>query len=265
MDEEVFKLNKLNIIIIIVDVILFILVVISFILLANSFGSEEELPNLEVTQDRTSTVNPRTTTTTTTTTTEVTTRKNLNSPYYNVDPNSILTNELLTKHNLNNEEAMQVMDILFEVGSKIFNTSDNSLLDIATTIDYAKEGEIDKVVIDDTNYGIIYNGDALLKKCFSNNFIYFINNKKLDGKSVIRLRNNNYYRMENKLNNVELVLVNKTLETLGTSNIKVNMTYYKSNYKEEGYSAPVYKKFTFEAYFEGNRWRLSEFSYPLLD
>lgn len=265
MYEEVFKLSKLNIIIIIIDVILFLLVVVSFILLANSFGNEEELPNLEVTQDRTRTVNPRTTTTTTTTTTQITTRKNLNSPYYNVDSNAILTNELLTKHSLNKEEAMQIMDSLFEVGSKIFNTSDNSLLDIETTIEYAKEGEIDKVVIDDTNYGIIYNGEALFKKCFSNNFIYFINNKKLDGKSVIKIRNNNYYRMENKLNNVELVLVNKTIDSLGTSNIKASMTYYKSNYKEEGYSSPVYKKFVYEAYFEENRWKLSEFDFPLLD
>lgn len=265
MNDEAFKLNKINIIFIVIDVILFILVVIAFILLSISFGSEAELPNLEVTQGRTSTVNPRTTTTTTTTTTEVTTRKNLNSPYYNVDPTTLLTSELLTKQTLNKEEAMEVMNILYEIGSKIFNTADNSLLDIATTIDYAKGGEIDKIDIDGTFYGIIYNGDALLKKTFSNYFIYMMNDKKINGKSVIRGKNSNYYRMANELNNVELVLVNKSINLVGTSNISASITYYKSNYKEEGYTSPVYKKFTFEAYFEAGRWKLSEFYYPLLD
>lgn len=265
MYDERFKLNKINILLIVIDVLIFILVVISFVLLAKSFGDETELPYLEVTQGRTSTKNPKTTTTPTTTTTEVTTRKNLNSPYYNLDPNTLLTSELLTKHTLTKEEAIEVMDILFETGSKLFNTSDNSLLDIATTIDYAKEGEIDKIVIEDVNYGIIYNGDELFKKAFSNNYIYNMNTKKINGRSIFLVRNNNYYRIENKLSNVELVLVNKNLDLLGTSNITVSMTYYKSNYKEEGYTSPVYKKFTFEAYYEAGRWKLSNFHYPLLD
>lgn len=265
MDDEKFKLSKLNIGFIVMDVVLFILVVISFILLSKSFGDESGLPNLEVTEGRTSTKNAKTTTTTTTSTTVITTRKNLNSPYYNLDPNSLLTSELLIKHNLNNDEALEVMSILLETGSKIFNTSDNSLLDIATTIDYAKEGEIDKINLDGVNYGIVYNGDALFKKGFSNNFIYNLNSKKIDGISVFYKKNNNYYRMENKIENVELVIINKNLDLLGTSNLKANITYYRSNYKEEGYTSPVYKKFTYEAIYEGGRWKLSEFNFPLLD
>lgn len=264
MDDK-FKLNKLNIIFIIVDILLFILVVISFIFLAKSFGEEVELPNLEVTQDRTSTQSPRTTAEITTTTTEVTTKKNLNSPYYNLDPNTLLTSELLLKQNVSKDEAMEVMDMLFDIGSKVFNTTDNSLLDIATTLEYAKEGEIDKIVANDINYGIVYNGNDLMSKLFTNSYLYDINNRKIDGKSVIILKNNNYYRMENKLGDVELVLINKSVEVLGSSNLSASITYYKSNFKEEGYTSPVYKKFTYEAFYEGGRWKLSEFKFPLLD
>lgn len=160
---------------------------------------------------------------------------------------------------------MEVMTLLYETGSKVFNTTDNSLLDIATTIEYAKEGEIDKVVIDDVNYGIVYNGNDLLKKLFTNSYLYALNNQRIKGKSVFKVKNNNYYRMENKLSDVELVIVNKNIDFYSTASITANITYYKSNYKEEGYTSPVYKKFIFEAFYEENRWKLSEFKFPLLD
>ncbi len=265
MDDEKFKLNKSNIIFMVIDIVLFILVVISFIFLAKSFGEESLLPDLEITQDRTSTKSPRTTTTSTTTTTVPATKKSLNSPYYNLDPNTLLTSELLTKKELSKDEAMEVMTLLYETGSKVFNTTDNSLLDIATTIEYAKEGEIDKVVIDDVNYGIVYNGNDLLKKLFTNSYLYALNNQRIKGKSVFKVKNNNYYRMENKLSDVELVIVNKNIDFYSTASITANITYYKSNYKEEGYTSPVYKKFIFEAFYEENRWKLSEFKFPLLD
>lgn len=265
MDEERFKLDKINIIILIIDVLLFILVVISFIFLAKSFGNESELPNLEVTKDRTSTISPKTTMTTTMSTTTTTTRKNLNSPYYNLNTNDILTSELLTKQNLNKDEALEVMNTLFDIGSKITNLTDNSLLDIATTIEYAKDDEIDKITVDNINYGIIYDGNALFKKCFTNNFIYNLSNNKLNGNSIFKVQKGNYYRMENKLGNIELVLINKELDLLSPSLLRENIVYYKSNYKEEGFTAPAYKKFTFEAFYENGRWKISEFNFPLLD
>ncbi|MCH5167080.1 MAG: hypothetical protein J1F35_04220 [Erysipelotrichales bacterium] len=265
MDDEKFKINKTNIIVLIVDIVLFVLVIISIILLVNSFKDESRLPNLEVTKERTSTSFIRTTTEETTTTTTTTTRRNLNSPYYDVDVDSLLTSELLTKKNLTNEEALEVSKSLFDIASKIFNTSDNSLLDIETTIDYAKEGEIDAITIDGTKYGIIYNGKSLLEKCFTQYYIYEFYNIKIAGNRVIRENKDNYYRVENKLDNVEVVVNDLSVSSVLGSTITANLLYYKSNYKEEGYTSPVYQKMTFKMIYEYGRWKINEFKYPLVD
>ncbi len=167
MDDEKFRLSKLNIIFLVVDIIIFILTIVSVVFLVNSFKEENELPNLEVTRERTSTTNTTTTTEYVPSTTTTTTRRNLNSPYYEVNASTILNEELLKKKELTKEEALIVMKTLYETVDKIFNISDNSLLDIATTIEYVKEGEKDVITFEDNKYGIIYNSDELLKKCFS--------------------------------------------------------------------------------------------------
>ena len=197
MDDDRFKLDKINILLIIVDVIIFILVIVSIILLVDSFKNESGLPELTVTRMRTTEYIPPTTTTTT--------RRNLVSPYYDVNVDSLLTEELLTKESVSNEEALIITKELFTTVDKIFNISDNSLLDIETTLDYAKDGEKDVITYEDKKYGIIYNSDALLKKCFSNYFlINEIGKYRYNQKRLFIKRNDNYYRLESDKKDVSL-------------------------------------------------------------
>lgn len=266
MGDEKFRLNKTNIIILFVDIVIFILVIISIVLLVNSFKDESELPTLEVTRERTSTSHERTTTEETTTTTTTTTRRNLSSPYYEVNVDSILTDELITKASVTNAEALEIMKKLYGVVDKIINTSDNSLLDIETTIEYAKDGERDSITYDDSKYGIIYNGGTLLKKCFSN---YFMNNEigkyRINTKRLFLKRGDDYYRIENKLGDVKIEVIDFVITNKTTSSISANMRYYKSNYKELGYSSPVYQLMSFSATYEVGRWKIVEIDYPLAD
>ena len=270
MDDEKFVLNKSNIIVLVIDAILFILVLVSIILLVNSFKEESGLPELEVTKERTSTSFSRTTTEETTTTTTTTAKRDLVSPYYDVNVDNILNDELLTKNNITNEEALSVANMLYEVASKILNISDNSLLDIKTTIEYAKEGEIDSLINNDIHYGIIYNGESLLKKVFTEYYVLNINNLKINGTKAFINNNGTYYRMENKLSNVDIITNSFILSKdynykYDNKNIYASMNYYKTNYKEEGYSSPVYKTMNMRLLYEYGRWRINEINFPLMD
>lgn len=266
MDDETFKINKSNILFIVIDVVIFALVIVSIVLLVNSFKDESDLPDLEVTKSRTSTSVLRTTTEYVPPTTTTTARRELNSPYYNVDVNNLLTDEILKKNDLTNEEALEVMKTLYSTVDKIFNTSDNSLLDIATTLEYVKAGENDVITVNDNKYGIIYNSDALLKKCFSNYFmINEIGKYKYNNNRLFIKRNDNYYRLENKLGDVHVEISEFVITNNYSGHIEANMRYYKSNYKEMGYSSPVYQLMVFKATYELGRWKISEIDYPLCD
>lgn len=266
MDDEVFKINKSNILFILIDVILFILVIISIVLLVNSFKDDSDLPALEVTRAKTSTTGIRTTTEYIPPTTTTTAKRNLNSPYYDINVDEILKDEILKKENLTDEEALEVMKILYATVDKIFNTSDNSLLDIATTLEYVKSGEKDVITVEDKKYGIIYNSDALLKKCFSNYFLVNqIGTYKYSNTRLFVKRDNDYYRLENKLGNVTLEISDFVVTSHYTAHIEANMRYYKSNYKEMGYSSPVYQLMPFKATYELGRWKIAEIKYPLCD
>ena len=221
MDDEKFRLSKLNIIFLVVDIIIFILTIVSVVFLVNSFKEENELPNLEVTRERTSTTNTTTTTEYVPSTTTTTTRRNLNSPYYEVN---------------------------------------------ATTIEYVKEGEKDVITFEDNKYGIIYNSDELLKKCFSNYFLLNeIGKYRFNQKRIFIKRDNEFYRIQNILGNIELVESDFIITQLSSSSIEANMRYYKSNYKELGYSSPVYQLMNFKATYERGSWRITSIDYPLTD
>ncbi len=266
MDDEKFRLSKLNIIFLVVDIIIFILTIVSVVFLVNSFKEENELPNLEVTRERTSTTNTTTTTEYVPPTTTTTTRRNLNSPYYEVNVSTVLNEELLKKKELTKEEALMVMKTLYETVDKIFNISDNSLLDIATTIEYVKEGEKDVITFEDNKYGIIYNSDELLKKCFSNYFLLNeIGKYRFNQKRIFIKRDNEFYRIQNILGNIELVKSDFIITQLSSSSIEANMRYYKSNYKELGYSSPVYQLMNFKATYERGSWKITSIDYPLTD
>lgn len=266
MDDDRFRLDKINIILIIIDVIIFLLLVVSIVLLVDSFKDESTLPDLDVTRERTSTSVKRTTTEYVPPTTTTTTRRNLVSPYYDVNVDSLLTEELLTKESVTNEEALTIMKELFTTVDKIFNISDNSLLDIATALEYAKTGEMDAITYEDKRYGVIYNSDALFKKCFSNYFLLNeIGKYRYNQKRLFLKRDNNYYRLESDNKNVSLEINEFIITNNGYGTINANMRYYKSNYKEMGYSSPVYQLMSFKATFERGRWKISEISYPLTD
>ena len=232
MDDEKFRLSKLNIIFLVVDIIIFILTIVSVVFLVNSFKEENELPNLEVTRERTSTTNTTTTTEYVPSTTTTTTRRNLNSPYY--EASTILNEELLKKKELTKEEALIVMKTLYETVDKIFNISDNSLLDIATTIEYVKEGEKDVITFEDNKYGIIYNSDELLKKCFSNYFLLNeIGKYRFNQKRIFIKRDNEFYRIQNILGNIEKTIesLQKDIET-AQANVRDALEILKNNRKE---------------------------------
>lgn len=266
MDDERFKIDISNIIFIVIDVILFLLVIVSIVLLVNSFKDESSLPDLEVTKEKTSTTGIRTTTEHVPPTTTTTTRRNLVSPYYDVNVDEVLKEDILKKKDITEAEALEVMKLLYGTVDKIFNTSDNSLLDIVTTIDYAKDGEKDVIVSDDKKYGIIYNSDALLKKCFSTYFlINEIGKYKYNNVRLFIKRDNDYYRLENSLGNVTVEISDFVITNYYSGHIEANMRYYKSNYKEMGYSSPVYQLISFKANYELGRWKISEIKYPLCD
>lgn len=266
MEDDRFKLSKSNIIFICIDVLLFILVIASIVLLVNSFKDESGLLSLEVTRLRTSTSVLRTTTEYIPPTTTTTARRNLDSPYYDVRVDEILTDDILKKETVTDAEALEIMKILYGTVDKIFNIADNSLLDIATTIDYVKSGEKDVITSDDKKYGIIYNSDALMKKCFSN---YFLVNEvgkyKYNTKRLFIKRDNDYYRLENTLGDVKIEVTDFVITSNYSSHIEANMRYYKSNYKEMGYSSPVYQLMPFRATYELGRWKIAEIKYPLCD
>lgn len=258
-------INKTNKILIIVIVALIIINAIAGFFLVNSYNDNNlDLPDLEVTQGKTSTKRStvKTTPTTTTTTTKVV---NLNSPYYNIDVNSILNTDLLTKQNLTREEASELIKLFVETSNKIFDTSNNELLDIQTTIQYAKDGEKDRVEINGEKYGIIYNSTELFEKLYTNQFIKKLKFYKNNNSLVFYTDNVDYYRIENKFGSQKIDIVSYELKDVFASEITGGYTFYKSTYKEDGYSSPVYQKATIKLLYQSGGWKINDYKYPLFD
>lgn len=266
MNDEKFKLNKSNIILINITSLLLISVIIFSILLIISLNDPNtDLPYLEVTEGRTSTKYKTTSINTTTTTITTTTTRILTSPYYEVNMDNYLNSDLFTKQTLNKDEAKIVITELYELANKFYNISDNSLLDIKATIEHSKLNEIDSITNNNDKYGIIYNYSDIVDKLFVEDIKLRITRFKYNGSNVFMKSNNNYYRLENKMDNVELILVSLNLNSVSNGIVEASTTYYKSNYREEGYSSPVYKTVKIEAKYENNRWKISNYNYPLYD
>ena len=161
-DEDKFVLNKSNIVMIIItSVLLIISIVLGFFLYKSLRNEVKALPDLETTLGRTSTISKRTTTieTTTTVTTTIPPDK---SPYYKVDVNNILTDEILTKENISRDDAKKIVEVMFDFLNKFYNMGDDSLFNITDVIKFAHEGETDKITYKDATYGEIYQGKEII-------------------------------------------------------------------------------------------------------
>ena len=95
-DYEKFHLNKSNIVMIVITAILVIVLIVVSVMLGISLNKDNQgLPKLNITSGRYTT---RETTQSTLTTTETTTRKVItDSPYYELNVDEILKDDLFTK------------------------------------------------------------------------------------------------------------------------------------------------------------------------
>ena len=262
-DEDKFVLNKSNIVMIIItSVLLIISIVLGFFLYKSLRNEVKALPDLETTLGRTSTISKRTTTieTTTTVTTTIPPDK---SPYYKVDVNNILTDEILTKENISRDDAKKIVEVMFDFLNKFYNMGDDSLFNITDVIKFAHEGETDKITYKDATYGEIYQGKEIIEKAYAKSYIYGITYLKYDKYQVIYAANNKYYRLENKLDGAELVFSTVTINQYNNGYISADVKYYKSNYESEGYTAPVYKSVPIELMYENGRWKTKSYVFPL--
>lgn len=264
MEEDKFKLNRSNIIFIVIFSILLIILIVVSVLLYRSFSKPiEGIPDLDITHGRTSTVSTMSTTMTTTTTTTTTT-KALSSPYYTIDVDSILNSDLLTKQDLTRSEVTEVAQELYDFANKFYNINDNSLFDIKTTVQNAKSNEKDKIVIDGHNYGQMYNFEAIENKAFNSDMAYKIFDVEYDGVPVIIENDGSYYRLEGSDSDIYPIFASISLSSYNQREIQANISYYMSNYREDGYTAPVYKSVTITLRYD-ERWQIYSYEFPLYE
>lgn len=263
MFDEDFRINKTNIIVLIITIIILVVLIFTSICLINTLNTPVEgLPDLEITKGRTSTLHPTTTTTTTTTTTVKTTTRALKSPYYNVDVNKILSDPLLVDDSLNREEATTVFNTLYNFANSFFNISDDSLLDITTVVNHAKKNEKDMIVINNSKYGEIYNYDKIVEKMFDPSGLYLITKYTYKGEKVITEKDGKYYRLENKLGNSVPVVASTAIKTFTQYRIDGVVRYYMADYKDQGLSSPVYKELNITLLYNNGRWRIRDYNFP---
>ena len=260
-DEDKFVLKKSNIIMIIIVSILVIITIITSIFLYKSLKNEvKPLPDLQTTLGRTSTVSARVTTEITTTSTTTTIPPSA-SPYYKVNVDDILSDEILTKGNPENEEAKEISLILFEFLNKLYNPTDNSLFNISSVVKFAKEGEEDKITVDSYQYGEIYNGNEIIDKAIAKNYQYLITGYKFKNAQILKMINKKYYRLYDDSNPYDLVAATVSIEKNESNFIRSNIKYYYSNYQEKGYTSPVYKNVSLQIVYDNNRWKVKEYAF----
>ena len=149
--EDKFKLDKLNIYLIIITIIVLVIFVITCVRLVKSNkNSESKLPILETTAGNTSTKYAITTTESTTTSIAVTTTVNyatLNSPYYSINTN-ILSEDIYKKNkNLSSEESKSIVEGILKYANALYDPNDYSIFNTDLVNKAAKDGESDKKVI----------------------------------------------------------------------------------------------------------------------
>lgn len=262
--EDKYKLSSTNIVLIVVLSCIVILDAIVVIMLAVSYNDDDfDLPELVVTENRTST-KYKTKKTTETTTSTTTKQIIMDSPYYSIDL-SLLDRDIYTKRDLSNDEVKTLVEEVISLQNKIMDISDNTLLNIDNVIKYAKDGEKDKLVVDDNEYGIIYNSNEYFSKIYTNLFLRRIGDKKYKSKNVFYLDGDTYYRIKNNFGNNSITIVEKKVNKITSEEINASYIYYKNNYRDDGYTSPVYNETSIRIIYDNGRWKVHEYTYPLYD
>ncbi len=271
MLQDKFKLSKMNIFLIILNVLLVVLVIFAAVQLITSLkDTSHKIPDLETTAGKSSTREADATSTTSSETTTVSTKKvgNETSPYYNIDLGSILNEELVTKQILTQEEKTNLGAQYFKVLEGIFEGSDDDLINVTYLLTKAKDGEKDKLVRNDREYGIIYNGKELLSKIFTSSVFYSLTYYKYDETPALILTNDTqeYYKLGSKTGKKSYIVTSSQIEGIDNLNYRYKAIYYDVDYKEQGNKAPVYKNATVTIKYDSSikRWKIDYFTFPNL-
>ena len=255
MEDDKFKLDKLNIYLIIILCIVLVVLVLTSIRFAKSKKNEgSKLPTLETTAYVTSTTDT-TTTTTTTTTTVTTVPANLNSPYYNVDTN-ILTDDMYKNNtNIDNETAKKLVEGLVNAASKVLDTNDFSVFRTDIVDQYTKPGELDKIDENGKVYLELYDLDNYLSKVFDGyEFGKDLEDYAYGETRVFKKANGKYYRLK-AISDDNLIINHITIKSADEEKIKASISF-KYKKKENAFkNADI----TLEFY---NTWKISKYDYP---
>lgn len=263
MFDEDFKIDKSNVIMLLVTlIILVILIIVSICAIVSLSKPIKDLPDLEITRGRTSTISQKPTTTTTIPTTKVTTTRKAGSPYYDIDVDAILNEEILTKEKILRSDAEEILKVLYEYANKFYNIADNSLIDSEYTLNHVLDGDKDVLTIDSDRYVMVYDYSNLVDKLIVSESHYMVTYVKYDGSYVFIKENGSYYRLENKIGNVYPVLASINVKSFNSSRIEGVVRYYMSDYLEQGHTAPVYKESTIVLRFTNDRWKIYSYIFP---
>ena len=262
-DYEKFKLNMSNIfMLLITGVLVAILVLVSLMLYKSIKKPTGGLPQLNITHGRGTTKSTLASTYTTATTTSK--KINTESPYYDLDVDSLLKDDIYSKRELTREEAFQVGNDILGVIHKLYDITDYTLFDTEAVVTGAKEGELDKFVNKDITYAQLYNLDKFLEKFYVKQSRKDLFNLKINNSNAFIHDNDRYYRMTNTKWSNLLEFVDTTLVSFSQTAITLNVRYYNKNYKDLGYTAPNYKTTQFVLGFD-ERWKVKTYRYPMYD
>lgn len=256
--EDKFKLDKLNIYLIIITIIVLVIFVITCVRLVKSNkNSESKLPILETTAGNTSTKYAITSTESTTTSIAVTTTVNyaaLNSPYYSVNTN-ILSEDIYKKNkNLSSEESKSIVEGILKYANALYDPNDYSIFNTDLVNKAAKDGESDKKVINGQVYAELYNFQEYYNNLYYASNLDYSNLSYKDNPVIIK-DGNKYYRLITDLDynyRINIITITQSNQDI----IKAVISYVVSN------NSNVYKGAEITlAYKDG--WKVKSYQYPM--
>ena len=263
MDDDKFRFTKTNIIMILITFASLIVLGISILFLTKSFKNPvNPLPDLDITEGRTSTKQPRETTTAETTTTTTTVAVPQFSPYYKVNPEDYISEELVKNMSLTKTEKLELGKQYFMFFMSLYNTSDYTIFNTEAVLKNVKPGELDVIDYKGHKYAEIYNGNDLVKKYFTGNQRALFSGLSYDKIEIFLFENDKLYRVENITATAQPVFSNIELKNSSATTLTFDIKYYMSNYKEEGHTAPVYKNANIILKVKEDRWLIERFKYP---
>lgn len=262
-DYERFKLSKSNVIMIIITlVIVVVLVYVSLLLYQTLQKPTSGLPQLNITQGRSTTESTTPSTVKTTTTTSRVIRTE--SPYYEIKVDELLKDDIYSKFEVNRDQALEIGKGMVELLHSLYDITDFSVFDTEGVLLGAKDGELDKIDKNGITYAELYNFDKFQEKFFSKQSRRDLLSYKINNIPVFINENDKYYRMTD-LELVNLIeFVDTSIQSTGNSSITLSIRYYNKNYKDLGYTSPNYKTTTMLLTYD-TRWKVKSYRYPLYD